>query len=255
MRAFPAGAAGRTGPGVPWLLAVCVGATWSALLAWGWSPWVRLLDHGGEADLVPPAALAVFLAAWALMLLAMMLPTTASLVVLFERVVSRRHDRRRLLGALLGGYLSVWMAVGVAAYVVDQGLHGVADGWPALADRGWVLVAAAVASAGIYQWSGYKERCLVRCRTPAAVIMTGWRGRVPLGEAYRIGRAHAVSCVGCCWALMLIMFAVGAGNLGWLLALTAVMTVEKTVSWGRALTRPVGGALLLAAAAMVASNL
>lgn len=251
----PVAVAGRSTPGARWLLVGCTAAAWCVLLAWGWSPWARLLDHDGGADLVPPAAFALFLAAWALMLLAMMLPTTAMLVGFFDRLVEGRPDRGRLKGALLGGYLAVWMGVGIGAYMVDEALHGLANGWPWLADRGWALVAAAVALAGLYQWSGYKERCLVRCRTPAGAIMGAWRGRAPLAEAFRIGRTHAASCVGCCWALMLVMFAVGAGNLGWLLLLTVVMTAEKTTRWGRALTRPVGGALVVGALVMVAVNL
>lgn len=230
-------------------------AAWSLLLAWERSPWARLLEHDSGETLTAAAAVGVFVAAWVLMLAAMMLPTTAPLVGLFGRVVAARPDRRRLLAGLLAGYGSVWLAAGLVAYAADEALHLVDDRWSILADRGWLLVASAVGAAGLYQLTALKQSCLTQCRTPAGVIVTSWRGQAPIAEAYSIGASHARTCVGCCWALMLIMFAVGAGNLGWFLALAAVMTVEKTARWGATITRPVGYALVMAAVAIAMVHL
>lgn len=239
-----------------WALSGGLGtAAWIVLIAWDRSPWAQLLAHHGAEDLAPDVAASVFVGAWALMIAAMMLPTTAPLVSAFGRVVRGRADRRRLLAALLAGYGSVWMVAGLVAYAGDLALHVADDQWGIVGDRGWLLVALAVGAAGAYQYASSKERCLTACRTPAGVIISSWRGHAPAAEAYRIGTSHGFTCVGCCWALMLIMFAIGAGNLGWLLALTAIMTVEKTASWGAAITRPLGVGLLALAAVIVAVQL
>jgi predicted metal-binding membrane protein len=89
-----------------------------------------------------------------------------------------------------------------------------------------------------------KYRCLERCRTPFAFVNARWHGRKPYREAFRIGFDHGVFCVGCCWALMLVMFATGVGSLLWMLALTAVMVAEKTSRAGARLVRPIGVTLV-----------
>lgn len=251
MKLLPVAETARTARRSSWALTAGTTAlAWVMLASWGRSPWKGVLDHEGPVGLAPPVGVVVFVGVWTLMSVAMMFPTTAPLVTVFGRLVGGREDRRRLQGALLAGYLSVWAVVGVCAYAADRAVHQLLDGWWVLAGREGVLVGAAVVAAGVYQWTGLKARCLTRCRTPASLIVTIWRSKAPLREAYRVGRAHGVSCVGCCWALMLIMFAVGAGNLAWLLLLSVLMTVEKTAPWGTAATRPMGAALVLAGLAI-----
>jgi predicted metal-binding membrane protein len=227
-------------------------SAWLVLVVWDRSPWGRFLDHGTADEAVAgAAALGVFVAAWVLMLAAMMLPTTAPLVALFARVVGERPDRRRLTATVLAGYTSVWVVAGLVAYVGDEVLHAVDDRWSVVGERGRLLVAAALAIAGAYQLTSLKQRCLTACRSPYGVLLSRWRGRSPLAEAYTIGTSHGRTCVGCCWALMVIMFAIGAGSLGWMLVLATVMTIEKTAPRGPLLTQPLG-ALLLAAGAVLA---
>lgn len=230
-------------------------AAWSLLVAWERSPWARLLDHDSGETLTAAAAVGVFVAAWVLMLAAMMLPTTHPLVAMFTRVVAGRADGRRLVVLLVAGYLVVWTAAGMAAYGGDLVVHDLVDRFPRLEEEAWVLGAGALALAGAYQLSDLKERCLRGCRSPRLVVYSRWRGRAPAAEAFSLGATHGWTCLGCCWALMLLMFALGAGSLGWMLALAAVMTAEKVWSRGPALTRPVGVALLLASAAVAAANL
>ena len=108
---------------------------------------------------------------------------------------------------------------------------------------GW-LGSAVIAMAGAFQFSALKHRCLDKCRTPLSFVIEHWRGAAPQREAFALGAHHGLFCVGCCWALMLLMFAVGTGSLGWMLLLAAVMAIEKNLPWGRRLSAPLGVALL-----------
>jgi predicted metal-binding membrane protein len=98
--------------------------------------------------------------------------------------------------------------------------------------------------AGGFQFSRLKYRCLDKCRAPLSFVMERWRGRNELRNALLLGIDHGIFCVGCCWALMLLMFGVGVGNVGWMLSLGALMAVEKNMPWGRKVSRPLGLALL-----------
>jgi predicted metal-binding membrane protein len=232
-------------------------AAWLALAVWGASPYGRYLDHDGliGSGLNDAALLGLFLGGWLLMLVAMMLPSTFSLVGLFVGVVAHRPDRRGTVASLLGGYVVVWLGAGVVALGADSVLHGLADhvGW--IARNHWGVAAATVAVAGAYEFSALKERCLEQCRSPRLLIFAVWRGQRPMAEAFRLGARHGRYCVGCCWALMLVMFAMGLGSLGWMLLLGAVMAAEKNALWGADLTVPLGGALLVAAVALAAGGI
>src|SRR5205085_364555 len=103
-------------------------------------------------------------------------------------------------------------------------------------------------------FSSLKYRCLDKCQTPLSFVITHWRGRAPRWQAFRLGAAHGLFCVGCCWALMLLMFAFGMGSLGWMLLLAAVMAIEKNLPWGRRLSAPLGIALLAWAAFVVVAH-
>lgn len=230
-------------------------AAWALLAAAEVTPWDRYLHHDdGAASLGGAAGLVVFVAGWVLMLAAMMLPTTYPLVSRFSAMVGRRRDGGRLVALLVAGYLSVWVVAGLAARAVDQGLHALDERAGFVADRSWVLAGAALAVAGAYQLTGAKARCLDRCRDPRAVLFSSWHGRNPRAEAFEIGRRHGASCLGCCWALMLVLFGIGAGNLGWMLAAAAAMTAEKVAPRGDRLTVPIGVALLAAAIGVAAAH-
>ena len=98
--------------------------------------------------------------------------------------------------------------------------------------------------AGVYQFTPLKSSCLARCRSPLLFIVAHWHGRHEALQAVWLGVHHGLFCLGCCWLLMLLMFAVGAGNLGWMLALGLVMAAEKNLPWGRRISAPLGGVLL-----------
>jgi predicted metal-binding membrane protein len=115
-------------------------------------------------------------------------------------------------------------------------------GW--LTVHGWVVGSVVVAGAGVFQFSALKYRCLERCRTPFGFVNAHWQGRRPYTESLRLGAAHGLFCVGCCWALMLVTFVVGMGNVGWMLALAAAMAAEKNLPIGARLRTPLGVGLI-----------
>lgn len=197
-----------------------------------------------------PAGFGVYLAGWTLMLVAMMLPTTRPLMVLFAATVRDRPDRTRLLLAAGAGYLGVWLLTGLAAYAGDTVLGVLVGASPWLVDRPWLLVGGALALAGAYQFVPMKLRCLEKCRSPRMFLFARWRGGRPLLDALRLGAAHGRFCVGCCWALMLVMLAAGLHSLLPMAGLAALMAVEKNASWGARIREPVGF-LLLGVAALV----
>ena len=186
------------------------------------------------------------------MLAAMMLPTALPVLWLFGRVAGRRGGAGRLVAVAAAGYLAAWAGFGLVAHLADAEVAAGVRQSAWLTFNGWALGAAVLALAGAFQFSGLKRRCLERCRSPLALVMQHWRGARPLREAWGLGLAHGLFCVGCCWALMLIMFVVGTGNVGWMLALALVMAVEKNLASGRRLSAPVGVALLAWSGAVVA---
>lgn len=176
---------------------------------------------------------------------AMMLPTTLPLVRLFDRMIAARGDSAALHASLITGYLGAWSTFGMMMYWIDWLLHVGLGGWPWLARRPWFPSLVILAIAGAFQFSELKYHCLEKCRTPLGFILGYWHGGRPKREAFNVGWAHGIYCIGCCWALMLLMFAIGMGNLGWMLLLGSLMALEKNVSWGRHLSVPIGGALLI----------
>ncbi|RZI42612.1 DUF2182 domain-containing protein [Herbaspirillum sp. HC18] len=249
------------------VLAALVALAWLALWAWTRSPYGRYLEHGdwtasGPAaflcravpagDVVVPMAL--YAAAWILMTAAMMLPTTLPLFNVFDRLTAGRPDHGRLLVLLGLGYMAIWGAFGLAAHALHGAVLSLFAGVPALAWHGWLVGAAIIALAGAFQFSSLKYKCLEKCRTPLSFVMEHWRGRAQGRQAFALGAHHGLFCVGCCWALMLLMFALGAGSLGWMLLLAAVMAIEKNVRWGRRLSAPLGIALLSWAFVLVAAH-
>jgi predicted metal-binding membrane protein len=245
------------GPRRP-LLYVLVGATslfaYLALWVGSRSPWARYLDHAlvtREAGATLSSVL--FVVAWTGMVTAMMLPTAVPLFEAFGRVVRRRPQRRRLLLTLVGGYLGVWAAFGYVLVWTDLAVHAVVDRLPVLADRPKLVAGTVLLAAGLYQFSDLKRQCLTRCRSPLSLIVPRWSGTG--GDALRIGLDYGVSCLGCCWTLMLLLFAVGMGNVGVMLALGAFMAVEKNVPRARRLTPSLGVLLVGAGVAIAVSTL
>lgn len=223
---------------------------WLVLWWWGKSPSGHLLMHGGA----PPAGGsawfygAIFVLGWTLMTVAMMLPTTVPLLVLFRRLAAGRANTAALVSLLIAGYLAAWTTFGAAAGIGNQLLQRAMAGVGWLDRFPWVLVAGNLTLAGLYQFSPLKYACLEKCRTPMSFLMSHWHGLRPKEEAFRIGVDHGIFCVGCCWSLMLLMFVMGTGSLGGMFLLGVVMALEKNSPYGRRLSGPIGGVLLAGAA-------
>ena len=228
------------------LLAALVVAAWAGLWLWGRSPYGRFLDHSQLPAIsgLDIGLLVFFVAGWTLMVFAMMLPTSLPLISLFQVMVRDRPDWLLLTALLISGYVGVWASLGMAVHVGDMLLHWAADrnGW--LSANSWAVGAGILAVAGAYQFSPLKYKCLDKCRSPWSFILQRWTGSAYRTQALRLGVHHGVYCAGCCWPLMALMFAVGAGSIGWMLLLGAVMASEKNLPWGRRLARPVGVGLL-----------
>jgi predicted metal-binding membrane protein len=249
----------RIGDRRPFLivLAGLVVLAWLALLIWGQSPYSRFLHHEAleETRITDGRYFAdalLFVGGWSLMTVAMMLPTSLPLVMLFQRLVQRRTNGGRLVALLVIGYLSVWTAFGALAHLGDLGLHQIAEQSVWLEENAWTIGAASLLVAGAYQFTPLKYHCLDKCRSPLSFIVEHWRGKDEQAQSFRLGVHHGIFCVGCCWSLMLLMFGVGIGSFGWMLALGAVMAVEKNMPWGRRLSAPLGVALLASGLALVA---
>lgn len=226
------------------LIGALIALAWLALWAWGRSPHDRFLSHHHLDELHNASLLLVFIAGWTVMIVAMMLPSSLPLVTSFHTLTRSRVDGGKLVALLVVGYLCVWTLLGVMIYTGDWILHVAVEDNPWLHANAWMLGAATVALAGVYQFTPLKYHCLRKCRSPLSFIMEHWHGRHDNVQAFRLGAHHGLFCVGCCWALMMLMFAIGAGNVGWMLALASVMAIEKNASWGRRLTAPLGVLLL-----------
>jgi predicted metal-binding membrane protein len=236
-------------------LAVCIGLL--ALIAWVaiWlaedTAYAHVL-HGHVATAGRWEFVGVFVAGWVVMTTAMMLPTTTPILAVLHGLASRRPDRRLLIALAILGYLAAWtlFGAGVAAAIVSARRFGA--GLVAAAPGG-LPTAGLLLLAGVYQFTPLKYRCLEQCRTPLAFALSYWQGRRERVQAFRLGLDHGIFCVGCCWALMLLMFVVGLAHLPGMLGLGAVMALEKNVPGGHRLSRPIGIVLLVAGAAKMAA--
>jgi predicted metal-binding membrane protein len=241
------------------LLTALVLLAWYALWLWGRSPYGHMLLHAPMhlhmAARNPWLFAAIFVIGWTLMTMAMMLPTSFPLLLLFRRIVRGRATAAWLLLLLIGGYLASWLFCGVLLQVVNWAVHTGIAHLPWAAWSAGITGAIILSIAGLYQFSSLKYACLEKCRSPLTFITSRWQGGNESAQALRIGVEHGLFCVGCCWSLMLLMFLVGTSNLLWMLFLGVVMAVEKNFSWGRRVSAPLGVLLLAGAVAMLISGI
>lgn len=204
----------------------------------------------GAGDLVMIAAM------WIVMMVAMMLPATAPMVMLFLRMTERRRASGRSTaptGAFLLGYLCVWAGFGVVAAGAQWGLHALVLLSPDAALLSAPLASLVLVAAGLYQFTPLKRTCLAHCQSPLDFLGTHWRDGV--GGAIRMGLEHGFFCLGCCWALMLLLFVGGVMNLAWIAVLTIFVLIERVVATGMLVSRLTGAALLLWGVGLLANAL
>ena len=233
-------------------LVVLALTAWLALWVWEGSRYGSYLHHAGTSAPLALEAM-LFSLGWVLMIMAMMLPSSIPLVLTFGALVRRRERPGQLVMLLLAGYLLVWGAFGLGAWVADRAIHATVDAIPWLAEHPQIIIAMTLAIAGLWQFSPLRDRCLEECRSPLGFVINRWRGTSVRAEAVRMGIAHGAFCVGCCWSLMLVMFGVGLASLSAMLVLGGLTAVEKNLPSGRRLTRPLGVLLILAAVYAIAA--
>ena len=214
-------------------------------IAW-WSTVDRMagMDAGPGTDL---GALGWFLGVWVVMMAAMMFPSLTPTVALYARMTRRRGLASPLL--FTAGYLLVWGAAGLGAYALfelGRSLFGANLAWHA---AGRWFAAGVLAVAALYELTPLKDVCLGKCRSPLGFLLGTWRdGRV---GALEMGSRHAGWCLGCCWALMAALFALGVMSLTWTAFVAALIALEKTAPWRRAATWATTGILLALAIAVI----
>lgn len=224
-----------------WLVAILLGV---AGLAW-WSTADRMagMDAGPGTDL---GALGWFIGVWVVMMAAMMFPSLVPTVALYARMSRRRAVSQPLLFA--AGYLFVWSVVGLLAYGLyrlGRDLLGAELAW---SEGGRWVAAGFVALAAVYELTPMKGACLANCRRPLAFLLAAWRDR-PVG-ALQMGSKHGAWCLGCCWAMMAALFALGVMSLTWMVLVAALIALQKTLPWRRAVIWSTAFLLLGLAVAM-----
>jgi predicted metal-binding membrane protein len=187
----------------------------------------------------PPAAsdpLAIqlqWLGGWALMVLAMMLPPALPFLRAMSRVGASHRAAVVVLAA--AAFAACWMAVGVALLAVAAGLSALVEQWPLLSARPALVSGLVAVAAGLFQFTPWKQACLVACRRPDGLILMAWRREAPRDAALRIGARYAAVCIGCCVPLMLLTIAVGAFALPLMVIVSVAMLFERTLPSVRAL--------------------
>ncbi|WP_148255565.1 DUF2182 domain-containing protein [Aidingimonas lacisalsi] len=211
--------------------------------------WVH--HHRLVVDGVNPwLSLALFLLAWQIHIAAMMLPTALPMVGLFRQVAGGQRHPGLARAGFLGGYLVVWTLFGGAALVGDALLDGAIQRWHWLIHRPEWIAGPVLVVAGAFQFSALKDRCLDICRQPRSFLLNHYRQGVP--AAFMLGMHHGWFCLGCCWALMVVMFIVGIANLLWMAPLALLMLYEKVGRHGRRVARSSGAALMLIGVLVIA---
>jgi predicted metal-binding membrane protein len=218
-----------------------------AAVAW-WSTVDRMagMDAGPGTDL---GALGWFLGVWVVMMAAMMFPSLAPTTALYARMTRRRGWSRPLL--FTAGYLLVWGAAGLVAYAMFRLGRSLLGGELAWHAGGRWVAGGVLAIAAIYELTPVKDVCLGNCRSPMGFLLGTWRE----GNrgALEMGSKHAAWCLGCCWALMAGLFALGVMSITWMALIAALVAMEKTIPWRRAATWGTAALLIVLAIGVLAT--
>jgi len=230
----------------------------AASLAWLWLIWAPMPDHGsGAMDMAGMGGVSgqVWSASyllpafmmWALMMIAMMLPSAAPMILLHARVAQHNNAGPSETAIFAAVYLMVWAIFSAVAALGQAALISLgAVSAMTLAVGSNVLAAALLAAAALYQLSPIKRACLDRCRSPFSFIVRLWRPGAR--GALRLGIAHGLYCLGCCWVLMLLLFVGGVMNLAWVAGLAGIVFIEKLAPPGWRASWWVAAALAIGAA-------
>jgi predicted metal-binding membrane protein len=222
-----------------------------ALLALAVVAWAVTDDRMGGMESMPGmdlGSVGFYVTVWVVMMAGMMFPSVAPTVVIYDRLRAGHRERGKGAGAeatalFVAGYLSVWTAAGLLAYGLIEAVAAIDPAFLAWDDAGRYVAGGVIVAAAVYQVTPLKEACLVKCRGPLMFLAERWKhGRA---GALELGIRHGAWCLGCCWALMAALFAVGVMSLGWMALIAAFIAGEKLLPWP-AVARRVVAILLLA---------
>jgi predicted metal-binding membrane protein len=208
------------------------------------------MDAGPGTEL---GGLGWFLGVWVVMMAAMMFPSIAPMVVMYARVQEGKRERGQEVPAgatavFVSGYLLTWAAAGLLGFVIFEGVSSLDISFLAWDEAGRYIAAGVIGFAAIYQLTPLKDVCLRHCRSPLSFILHSWRPGRP--GALRMGIEHGGWCVGCCWALMAALFALGVMSIGWMALIAAFIAIEKLLPWKRVANLGVAAALAALAIAV-----
>jgi predicted metal-binding membrane protein len=228
----PAIAAARARIGLIALLLALAAAAW-----WWTSDQMSGMDDGPWTGL---GTLGWFVGVWIVMMAAMMFPSVAPTVALYSRMTRQRSPVLPLL--FTSGYLLVWTAAGATAFALAAVGDRIAGDVLAWDSAGRWVAGGTLIVAAVYELTPLKDACLGKCRSPLGYLLGSWRDGAR--GAVRMGAGHGAWCVGCCWALMASLFALGLMSLGWMAFIAALIAAEKTLPWRRTATYGTAAILL-----------
>lgn len=243
-------------------LIVTAGVVGVAALGWAYMLYLARsmggMDMGGDMTMPQMRAwgvvdLALVFLMWAVMMVAMMVPSASPLVLMMAAANRKRHQQDDPLvptGLFLGGYLVAWTLFSALATVAQWGLHASALLSPAMVGTSPMLGGVLLLLAGGFQFTPLKHACLSHCRSPLGFVMGHWReGRA---GAVRMGLEHGLYCVGCCWILMALLFVAGVMNLAWVAAISVFVLAEKVLPRGELVGKLGGVAFMITGLVMLA---
>jgi predicted metal-binding membrane protein len=215
--------------------------------AWWWTvDRMRGMDAGPGADL---GTLGWFLGVWVVMMAAMMFPSVSPTVALYARLAKRRWPLAPLVFA--SGYLLAWAVPGLLAFGVFAVAHNLLAGDISWSGAGRWLAGGTLIVAASYELTPIKDVCLGKCRSPLGFLIGSWRDG--LSGALKMGARHGAWCIGCCWALMASLFALGVMSIAWMAFIAALIALEKVLPWGRVATYSTAALLLVLGVLVVAA--
>jgi predicted metal-binding membrane protein len=222
------------------------------LLALAAVAWWSTADRMSGMDAGPGTALGAlgwFLGVWVVMMAAMMVPSVAPTVALYAQMTRRRSVVAPLVFA--SGYLVAWAAAGLVAYgLYDAGRSLFGDQLTGDGAGRWIAGGTLIVAA-VYQLSPAKDACLLKCRSPLGFLVGSWRDG--LFGALSMGARHGAWCLGCCWALMASLFALGVMSVAWMALFAAIIALEKILPWGRVAVYGTATLLLVVGVLLIAA--
>jgi predicted metal-binding membrane protein len=206
-------------------------------IGWWWTAGrMQGMDNGPWTSL---GAIGWFLGIWVVMMAAMMFPSVAPTIALYSRMTRQRSLLLPIV--FTSGYLAIWAVAGAVAFALVAGVGHLSEDALAWDRAGRPVAGTILILAALYQLTPLKDACLGKCRSPLGFLLGAWRDGT--SGAFQMGAKNGTWCVGCCWALMASLFALGVMSVAWMVVVTGLITIEKTIPWSR--VAPYGIALLL----------